>query len=128
MIVTLLLIICSGLLVITGSSISVLPSSEVWEGDQLVIKCTVESEVGVIWVREPFSDEEEIVVRELIAHDEHVLVEDQRYKVESGTENGAAISILKVGKSIEKEFLQNLTISGIKCIGSRLGHILMYSV
>ena len=101
MLVTLLLIICSGLFVITGSSISVLPSSEVWEGDQLVIKCTVESEDGVIWVREPFSDEEEIVVRELIAHHEHVLVEDQRYKVESGTENGAVISVLKVRKSVK---------------------------
>ena len=92
------------------------------------MKCTVESEVGVIWVREPFSDEEEIVVRELIAHHEHVLVEDQRYKVESGKENGATISILKVGKSVFFSFLQKFTISGIKCIGSRLGHILMYSV
>ena len=80
---------------VSGLSIVVLPRSEVWSGDQLIIKCKVKSEVGVIWVREPFSDEEEIVEKELIAHDEHVLVEDTRFKVENEKQQEFTISTLK---------------------------------
>ena len=61
----------------TSLSISVFPSSEVWEGDDITMECKTEGEVGVIWVREQFSGE-----RELLAHDEQVLIDDERVQVE----------------------------------------------
>ena len=72
------------------------PSSEVWEGAQLTIECEVESKVGVIWVREAFSDEDEMEGKELIAHGEQVLIDDERIEMEVETNKDTSISRLKV--------------------------------
>jgi hypothetical protein len=61
----------------TSLSISVFPSTEVWEGGNINMECKAQGEVGVIWVREQFSGE-----KELLAHDQQVLVDDERVHIE----------------------------------------------
>ena len=72
------------------------PSSEVWEGAQLTLECEDKSKVGVIWVREAFSDEDEMEGKELIAHGEQVFVDDERIEMEVETNKDTSISRLKV--------------------------------
>ena len=66
----------------TSLSISVFPSTEVWEGDNITLECQAEGGVEVIWVREQFSEDEDKDEKELLAHDEHILVDDKRVQVE----------------------------------------------
>jgi hypothetical protein len=75
----------------TSLSISVFPSTEVWEGDNIRLECGAEGEVGFIWVREQFSGE-----RELLAHDQKVLIDDERVHVEKKIKQIHTVSRLLV--------------------------------
>ena len=55
--------------------LTVLPSSDVWEGDMVTMECGGEGEDGVIWTRERVGEEE------LIAHDGYLLINDARIQV-----------------------------------------------
>ena len=72
-------------------SISVFPSVEVWEGDNITIECEAGGEVGVIWVREQFSGE-----KELLAHDQQVLIDDKRVQVEKEIKQTHTVSRMLV--------------------------------
>ena len=75
----------------TSLSISVFPSVEVWEGDNITIECEAGGEVGVIWVREQFSGE-----KELLAHDQQVLIDDERVQVEKEIKQTHTVSRMLV--------------------------------
>ena len=75
----------------TSLSISVFPSTEVWDGDNISMECEAGGEVGVIWVREQFSGE-----KELLAHDQQVLVDDRRVQVEKEMKQNCTVSRILV--------------------------------
>ena len=50
---------------------------------------------GVIWVREPFNEGDIQVEKELIAHDEHILLDDTRLQVEKKISDDSTCSTLK---------------------------------
>ena len=74
---------------------TVLPSREVWEGDMVTVECRIDGEEGVIWVREPFHEGNVRVEKELIAHDEHILLDDTRLQVEKEVGDDLTCSTLK---------------------------------
>ena len=78
--------------------IKVMPSREVWEGGTVTIQCSRKG-VGepVIWVRQPFTGESGWEgERELLAHDDLVLIDDNRYKVEKENIKDSTISKIQV--------------------------------
>ena len=77
-------------------SISVFPSAEVWEGGNITMECQAEGEVGVIWVREQFSEDENVGEKDLLAHDEQILIDDERVKVEKGIKQNHTFSRIRV--------------------------------
>ena len=72
-------------------SISVFPSVDVWEGGNITIECEARGEVGVIWVREQFSGE-----KELLAHDQQVLIDNKRVQVEKEIKQTHTVSRMLV--------------------------------
>ena len=74
-----------------------MPSTEVWEGGTVTIQCSRKG-VGepVIWVRQPFTWESQGEERELVAHDDLVLIDDNRYEVEKEKLKDSMISKIQV--------------------------------
>ena len=77
-------------------SISVTPDSKVWEGNNVSLNCLVEGDGRIIWVREKFIEEGEKGYREVVAHDEQILVKDAEIEVKLRVIDKRTISTLLV--------------------------------
>ena len=89
------LVLLEVLQIVGGMLVTVLPSREVWEGDMVTMECRTEGVEGVIWVRERFNEGDVLVEKELIAHDEHILLDDTRLQVEKEIIDDSTCSTLK---------------------------------
>ena len=85
-----LLLLCM-LHITSAVLLTVLPSSEVWEGDMVTMECGGEGEEGVIWTRERVGE------KELIAHHGQLLIDDVRIQVGKEERNNFTFSSLKAG-------------------------------
>ena len=84
-----------------GVLLTVLPGTELWVGDTLTMQCHSRGAKGVIWAREHYRQEEEMIApdehkKELIAHDAQILLDDARIHVETGIQDSYTVSTLQV--------------------------------
>ena len=77
-------------------SITVTPDRKVWEGNNVSLNCLVEGDRRIIWVREEFIEEGEKGDREIVAHDEQILVEDAKMEVRLRSSDKSTVSTLLV--------------------------------
>ena len=90
-----LLIIISPCGIIAQGGISVTPGREVWEGDNITLQCSHQDEGEVIWVREPL-DHHGDNEKEVVAHGELILLNDERLGVKKDTQDKTFVSSLFV--------------------------------
>ena len=96
MIATVIVLLHRFLDMVAAVSISVTPDSKVWEGNNVSLNCLVEGDGRIIWVREKFIEEGEKGDREVVAHDEQILVKDAEIEVKLRAIDKRTISTLLV--------------------------------